>query len=210
MTSKLEELFNDSVMIQRIKERLPVLFYIAEQESSRAGKVGMEVGSLRENILIAMLIYYFGEKNVEINIPITEPEIDLRLYGKPISIKTKTGSGFGGVKLSWTVDADKAHEFLEAYHPECDILLAQIHWQETGGFFYIPVDVQREVLASTGKEGFFKLPKPGTNPRGVEMTGTALEQAVDNPLSKAIPIFWKKPSIRYNKYERWITYWRNK
>ena len=210
MTSKLEELFEDAAMIQRVKERLPVLFYIAEQESSRAGKVGMEVGSLRENILIAMLVYYFGEKNIETNIPINKPEIDLRLFGKPISIKTKTGSGFGGVKLSWTVDADMAHKFLETYHPECDILLAQIHWEETGGLFYIPVNVQREILVSLGKGGFFKLPKPGTNPRGIEMTAAALEHAVNNPSSKSTPIIWKKPSIQYNRYERWITYWRNK
>jgi hypothetical protein len=210
MTSQLEELFKDVAMFQRIKERLPVLFYIAEQESSRAGKIGMEVGSLRESILIAMLIYYFGENNVETNIPITESEIDLRLFGKPVSIKTKTGAGFGGVKLSWTVDAGKVHEFLETYHPECDILLAQIHWEETGGLYYIPISVQREIYASIGKEGFFKLPKLGTNPRGIEMTENALKQAVENPFSKSIPIFWKKPSIPYNKYERWITYWRNK
>jgi hypothetical protein len=210
MPSKLEDLFNDPVIIQRVRDRLPVLFYIAEQESSRAGKVGMEVGSLRENILIAMLVYYFGEGIIDTNIPINESEIDLRLSGSPVSIKTKTGAGFGGVKLSWTVDASKAHEFFDAYHPNCDILLAQIHWEETGGLFYVPVEVQREILDSLGKDSFFKLPKPGTNPRGIEMTEIAMSHAVTHPSSKNISILWKRPSIRYNKYERWITYWRNK
>lgn len=47
-----------------------------------------------------------GEVNVETEIPITEPEVDARLFGEPISIKTITGKGFGGVKLIWTVDAE--------------------------------------------------------------------------------------------------------
>jgi len=31
--------------------------------------------------------------------------VDAKLFGEPISIKTVTGKGFGGVKLIWTVDA---------------------------------------------------------------------------------------------------------
>jgi len=87
----------------------------------------MEVGSLREKILIALLIYKFGEENVETDIPITEPEVDVRLFGEPISIKTITSRGFGGVKLIWTVDPQKAKEFREGYRPCCDILLVQIN-----------------------------------------------------------------------------------
>ena len=44
--------------------RLPYLFHLAELDSSRAGKIGMEVGSLRERIIVALLIYKFGEDNV--------------------------------------------------------------------------------------------------------------------------------------------------
>ena len=64
MASRLIEIFSYNELLERIKERLPTLFYLAEIESSRAGKVGMEVGSLRESILIALLVYVFGEENV--------------------------------------------------------------------------------------------------------------------------------------------------
>ncbi|KKQ23548.1 MAG: hypothetical protein US35_C0003G0006 [Parcubacteria group bacterium GW2011_GWA2_37_10] len=43
MINHLVEIFNDSELIDKIKTRLPYLFQIAEMESSRAGKVGMEL-----------------------------------------------------------------------------------------------------------------------------------------------------------------------
>ena len=46
MSSKLIEIFNDEKLIDKIKSRLPHLFQLAELESSRAGKIGMEVGFL--------------------------------------------------------------------------------------------------------------------------------------------------------------------
>ena len=46
MSSRLIEIFEDKKLIQRIKRRLPYLFQLAEKENSRAGKIGMEVGSL--------------------------------------------------------------------------------------------------------------------------------------------------------------------
>jgi len=70
MSSRLIEIFEDTKLVNRIKNKLPYLFQLAELESSRAGKIGMEVGSLREKIIIALLIYKFGEANVETNIPI--------------------------------------------------------------------------------------------------------------------------------------------
>lgn len=81
MSSKLIEIFNDENLIDKIKSRLPYLFQLAELESSRAGKIGMEVGSLREKIITALLIYRFGKENVETEIPITESEIDANLFG---------------------------------------------------------------------------------------------------------------------------------
>jgi hypothetical protein len=104
MSSRLAELFEDEKLVNKIKRRLPYLFQLAELESSRAGKIGMQVGSLRENIIVALLIYKFCEGNVETEVPITEPEVDVKLFGQPISVKTITGKGFSGVKLIWTVD----------------------------------------------------------------------------------------------------------
>jgi hypothetical protein len=208
MSSRLVEIFEDLELVNKIKNRLPYLFQLAELESSRAGKIGMEVGSLRERIIIALLIYKFGEKNVETEIPITEPEVDVKLFGKPISIKTITGKGFSGVKLIWTVDAQKAIEFRETYYPHCDILLVQINWGGTGGFYYIPVEAQRSLLDKMGRDRYIKLPRPGTNPRGVEITKEALVALTRDDLSRVIEISWQRTKIDYNPYKRWIDYWR--
>jgi len=169
----LAQLFEDEETVRRIQSRLPYLFQLAELESSRAGKVGMQVGSIRENVIVALLMYKFGEENVETEIPITEPEMDVRLFGEPVSIKTITGS-FSGVKVIWTVDATKAKEFRENYYPICDILLVRINWDDIGGLYYIPVEVQRRLFDKIGRESYIKLPKRGTNPRGVEFAKNVL------------------------------------
>ncbi|MCD6453402.1 MAG: ThaI family type II restriction endonuclease, partial [Dehalococcoidales bacterium] len=180
MSSHLVEIFEDSVLIDKIRGRLPYFYQLAELESSRAGKIGMQVGSLREKIIIALLIYKFGEGSVRTDIPITEPEIDVELFDQPLSIKTITGRGLSGVKLIWTVDAQNAKEFRESYCPHCSMLLVQIVWDGKGGFYYIPLEAQRRLFGEMGKEGYIKLPKPGTNPRGVEITKGALSRLVQD------------------------------
>jgi hypothetical protein len=66
MPSRLIEIFEDGKLVEKIKRRLPYLFQLAELESSRAGKIGMEVGSVREKIIVALLIYKFGEPEVDV------------------------------------------------------------------------------------------------------------------------------------------------
>jgi hypothetical protein len=61
MPSRLIEIFEDENLVDKIKRRLPCLFQLAELESSGAGKIGMEVGSVRERIIVALLIYKFGD-----------------------------------------------------------------------------------------------------------------------------------------------------
>jgi hypothetical protein len=208
VNSHLIKIFEDDNLKARIQRKLPYLFNIAELESSRAGKIGMQVGSLRENVIIALLIYKFGEENVETGIPITEPEVDVRLFGQPMSIKTITGKEFNGVKLIWTVDTQKAQEFRENYYPRCDTLFVQVNWDTMGGFYYLPLEVQRKVYNEIGKTRYIRLPKPGTNPRGVEITREALEAIVMHKDSKVIKIHWQRAKIDYNQYQRWVDYWR--
>ncbi|MCR4433933.1 MAG: ThaI family type II restriction endonuclease [Caldiserica bacterium] len=208
MPDRLREIFEDERLIEKIKRRLPYLFQLAELESSRAGITGMEVGSVRERIVVALLIYKFGEENVETEIPITEPEVDAKLFGEPISVKTITGKSLGGVKLIWTVDAQKAQEFYESYHPHCHILLVQINWNDTGGFYFIPLTVQQRIFAKIGRENYIKLPKPGTNPRGVEITKEALMGLIGDKESQNIMINWYKTKIEFNSYKRWVDLWR--
>lgn len=208
MNRHLGEMFEDEVLKTKIKKRLPYLYRVAELESSRAGKIGMQVGSVRESIIIALLIYKFGESNVKIDIPIIEPEVDVELFGHPISIKTITGTAFSGVKLIWTVDSQKAREFLENYFPCCDILLVQIVWKSKGGFYYIPLETQERLFKKIGRERYIKLPKPGTNPRGVEISKEALSSLVLDKESKVIEIDWQKSEIDYHPYKRWVDYWK--
>jgi len=210
MESPLDRIFEDKELVNRIRERLPYLFQLAEMESSRAGKIGMEVGSLREKIVIALLVHKFGKENVDTDIPITEPETDVKLFGRPISVKTITG--MGGVKLAWTVDAQKAYEFRENYVPKCDIVLVQIKWDdiEEGSFFYFPLEVQKRIFKEVGRQRYIELPKAGTNPRGVEFSKEALLRLMTDSCTKSIKISWRHSTIEYKPYQRWIEYWSRK
>jgi len=155
--ANITDLFTDEAIISKIQSKLPKLFRIAEIESSRAGKIGMEVGSLREKVIGGLLIHKFGEENVNTDIPITEPETDVIVGTKDLSVKTITGNG--GVKAVWTVDAESSKNFIDTYAPKCDILLIQIWWGENkDSFFFIPVEVQKEIFSTIGKERYLKMP----------------------------------------------------
>jgi len=167
----------------------------------------MEVGSLREKIIVALLMYKCGEANVLTDIPITEPEVDAKLFGEPISIKTITGKTLSGVKLIWTVDPPKAQEFSQIYYPQCDMLLVQINWGSKGGVYYLPQEAQITVFNEIGRNNYIKLPKPGTNPRGVEIAKEALTKVIGHNLSKNIIIDWQKTEIELSSYKRWVELW---
>ena len=207
MSKNIEEIFKDKGLVLRIQDKLPKLFHLAELESSRAGRIGMEVGSVREKIIVALLIYKFGNKNVKTEIPITEAEIDVEVYGNPLSIKTITGKKPNGVKLIWTVDANKSREFLENYIPSCDMIFIQINRDNGGGFYLIHKETQTELLRKLGRTSYIKLPKAGTNPRGVEMSGQALQELIKHDNTFYIPIDWKKEIIDFQPFKRWIELW---
>ncbi|MEM0139975.1 MAG: ThaI family type II restriction endonuclease [Ferroplasma sp.] len=207
MNNYLLDLFNDEGTVKKIKRRLPYLFQLAELESSRAGKIGMEVGSVREKAITALLIYKYGEENVESNLPITEPEVDVKLFNKPISIKTISGKEPSGVKLIWTVDAEKAKYFQNTWHPTYDLIFVHINWSAKGGLYYIPYEVQNTVFNKMGRQGYIKLPKQGTNPRGVEISNDALKANIIDDRTKSIEINWTKESIDYNPFKRWVDLW---
>lgn len=208
--SILEELFSDTDLVVKIQSKLPLFFQIAELESSRAGKIGMEVGTIREKILISLLIYKYGTSDVNTEIPTTEAEIDVIIRNTPISIKTVSGKYLTGVKLSWTVDRDKAAEFQKDYIPRCDMLFVHINWGGDGGFYYVPQHVQRAISEDMGRGNYLKPPKQGTNPRGVEIYTAALKKLIAHPQTSKIIIKWEKREIPYNPYERWVELWKEK
>lgn len=206
MSQQLRELFSDKKIIQRIQNKMPNLFQLAEIDNSRNGKLGMEIGSARERIIIALLIYKFGEENVDAKNSITDAEVDVKLFGHPISIKTITDS-LAGVKLIWTVDEQKALEFAKNYKPTYDILLTNIKWGKSGCFYYIPQSSQLKVFKKLRKEQYFKLPKAGTNPRGVEITEEALKLIVKDKDVMSIDINWIRSEMNYDAYDRWVELW---
>ena len=204
--SEVKQIFQDSVLVAKIKERLPKLFRIAEIENSRAGKIGMEVGFTREKIIVALLIHKFGAEKVDTNIPATEKEIDVILDGKGLSIKTITEKG--GIKAVWTVDAQSSKEFLKEYKPKCDIILVQTWWgKDKDSFFYMPLSVQMEVFKKVGTNGYLNLPKEGTNPRGIEFSKAAMELMLNHKDTLKIRINWIKKEQPYDVYDRWVKYW---
>ena len=211
MDKTLMDLFTDDEIVSKIQAKFPILFHMAEEETKRDGKIGMEVGTIRERIVVSLLSYYFGENRVNTQVPSNEAEKDVFLDNNPISIKTITSKGnynFGGVKVSWTVDAAKAKEFAENYTPTCDILFVLISWANSGAFYFIPKKVQQDILSSLGGESYIKLPKQGTNPRGIEFSNTALRLLCENSETFKVIIDWEKPDIRVNVYQKWIELWQ--
>ena len=201
----MKELF-ETPWKEKIQEKLPKLFRIAEIESSRAGKIGMEVGSVREKILISLLICIFGQQSVDTNIPITKSEIDVIVKGKPISVKTVTGNG--DVKACWTVDQESASRFAHNYHPEGDILFVRIFWNEAKpSFFYIPIEVQKQIQNNMGINNYLNLPRLGTNPRGVSFSRRAIKSLENHPNTAKMIINWKHQDVEVNIYQRWMDYW---
>ena len=205
---EIDLLFNDKKIVEKIQVKLPKLFHLAELESSRAGKIGMEVGTIREKIISALLLYVFGEENVKTDIPITEPEIDVILYGKPISIKTISGKNPIGIKLIWTVDAQKAIEFSQNYVPRCHLILVHINWNNIGGLYFISEETQLNTLKQLSHRRYIKLPKQGTNPRGVEMSAEAFYELTQNKMTNSISIDWIKEEIDYKPFDRWVNLWQ--
>lgn len=211
MSIEVTALFDDAFVIKRVKSKLPHLFQLAEMESQRNGKIGMEVGSTREKILIALLMYKFGLDNVNADLPITEPEIDVIVKDEPLSIKTVTttnGRWGNGIKLVWSVDANTASNFKTNYIPSCDMLLAQIQWNDNGYLYLFSKQAQTDIMNKLGKDNYMKLPKPGTNARGVELTSTALNELVNHSTTKKIEIYFEKEELDYREvYTKWLDAW---
>jgi hypothetical protein len=164
------------------------------------------------------LIYKFGYENVKPN-PITTEDFDLKLYGKPVSIKTikkslpkRIGKFSGsGIKLIWTVDWEKVENFYRNYEPKSEMLPVEVSWGKEGGFYYIPLEVQREIFEEIGRDRYVYRHKKGTNPRGVEISNEGIKRLIEHRQAKKIDIFWEKPEIGadiiYKPYQRRVEIW---
>jgi len=103
MRCDINSLFAENTISEKIRQKLPLLFHIAEEESKRNNKIGMEVGIARERVIISMLMHFLGESHVSTEIPTTEAEKDVLVDGLPFSIKTISSPhalSYDGVKAS--------------------------------------------------------------------------------------------------------------
>ena len=194
---------------ERVIKVLPTLFNMVELENRRGKRLGMEVGTARERVIIALFMYVYGFDKIEFPAT-TSPELDVLVNGHPVSVKTKSTSGFSGVKLVWTVDWDATDSFLESYYPKSDLLYINILWGKTGSFNLIPQHVQADLLEEIGIEGYTKVLPRGTNPRGVEFSGEALRRLVGHQSTQSLQIAWNRdPSLLTERalYGRWIELW---
>ena len=88
------------------------------------------------------------------------------------------------------------------------MLFIRVVWGGISEFCYIPKEVQLDTFDRFGRRAYIKLPKPGTNPRGVEITGDALIANIKDKRSRSFLISWSKTDTGYNPYERWVEYWQ--
>ena len=201
-----DKLFSSPVK-EKIQERLPLLFSMAQAEHTRGGKTGMEVGNARERVLIALFMWVYGNENIEIPDTIN-PGADVFVHGEGVSIKTLQNAI--RFKLSWTVDWQSRNEFVADYKPTSHILFVQIAWGKHGMLYFINKESQQKILKSLGRDrdGYFHVPKPGTNPRGVEISSEAIALLMEHPNTRTISIHWKKSEIAESTpFKRWIDLW---
>ena len=86
--------------------------------------------------------------------------------------------------------------------------MIQINWGSVGGFYYIPLKVQKKIFEKIGRKKYIKLPKSGTNPRGVEITKEALSEIINFEETNFFKIAWQKTKLDYDPYKKWVDYWK--
>jgi hypothetical protein len=199
-----KDIFTSVEFQDLIKSKLPKLFEIAEVESTRGGKIGMEVGILRERVLTSFFISKVGEDNVDSDSSATENSKDVQVNGDDISIKTFTGSGYSGVKIFWTSDTESAKRVMDTYTPKFDLIVANINWgSNKGGLYYVDKQTQRQVMDSVGRDKFLKI-SSGSNNRGITYGTDVLKKLLNHENTLKIEIDWVKTNEKFNIFERWV------
>jgi hypothetical protein len=197
------EWFDNQIFISMVKNNLPRLFKKAEIESMRGGKIGMEVGVLRERILIALLLKSFGEENVKFDFSSTDNSKDTQVFDDILSIKTFMNNGYGGVKVFWASDNKTVKNAVDNYIPQNHILISNINWgTKNGGLYLISLNTQLKIFNTIGVENYLKI-NNGNN-RGISIQTEVLKTLLSHQETKHITVDWVEPNLNYNIYERWI------
>ena len=205
MNRCLYELFLIPEKRERFAKGLPTAFDMVRRRMPPGNPA---VGILREHVIVGFLEVEFGRSEISVPKDGVERGYDVELCGEKLSIKTRTGAG--GFKILWTVDTDYVkRELREGHPPEHDILLVNIHWQKTANsVFYIPVEVQKNVLNSIGQNRYLSS-ATGTNNRGIEIQGMAAKLLRNHPSTFRFQVNWRVAEKTYpTPWEEWANYWR--
>ena len=204
MNKCVVELFSDTERIKKFLNGLPLAFELAQLEFPKGNPA---VGLFREHVIVGFFKYELGGDKVKATQSGTQRGFDVQICGKPLSIKTITGSG--QIKVLWTVDPLQiGKEIASGYKPAYDILLVMIYWgRERESVFYIPLEAQRKVYDALGGKDYLHA-AVGQNHRGVSLSKLAKNKLISDEGTCKHRINWEKQKISHNPYERWESFWK--
>ena len=187
---------------EHLYEGLPELFRKAEVENRRNGRLGQEIGNVRENIIRAYLQTQLGAVNVS---PAGGPNNNLGdvMIGRDY-LEVKTTMGVRGFKVSWAADDDSAARFRQQWKPQADLILVQVRWGSCcESFWHIPQEVYEEAAAL---EGALKT-RSGTNNRGTDFERRAVLYMMQHKDTLGLTINWGDQDKGEAGIFQWVNLW---
>lgn len=201
MNELLAELLQTPAVVGKIRTKLPPAFEIVAGQAK-----GPEIGVLREQVIIGMLIAFLGEDRVGTVTQAVNPDVDCYVDQQPLSIKTVTGL-HASIRLKWTANAYNASQFINNYQPSSDLLIVRIVWDGTGHVKYVPIEVQNDVYERLGTE--YLDYRGQTNTRGVNLSREAATRIDRDIRVITVDLDWPRAGVAFDPYTRWVSYWRD-
>ena len=207
MSHCLDALFGDRDRQDRFARLLPTAFDIVRQRMPRGNPA---VGIVRQHIIVGFLVADFGAKQVLVPELGTTRGFNVMLGGEKLSISTVTKNA--PVKVLWTADTQSVErEIGPQYQPVCDMLLVNIFWQqERPSVFWIPLEVQQDVLEDVGLDNFLQAPT-GTNHRGISIPSRTMTVLKSHSNTRSLSVSWIPKQSKHPKpWEEWTEFWQQR
>ena len=173
---------------EAFKETLVEGFEEAELECENS----QGIGNHRERVIIGSWKYLFGDRVRTVDNEINK-EYDVIVDNMNVSIKTVKNNGM--VKVSWTSNYDRILDEVKAYVPDSDIFLTNVYWGRKNvkeSIFFIPKQVQCDILDDIGHENYLKIPSQNSNPRGFGISTSAMKMLKQHELTLQSIIDWQR------------------
>jgi hypothetical protein len=203
---KIKSLFLDFNFCIHLQHLLPPLFQEADTMHRQGGALNQAVGKSREEIIVAVFQNYVGEE-IDDSVDATTKGCDGYFFGKKVEIKTITCKAITrwiGPKLHWASGVENGKSFRENYWPEADLLLVRIVWNSEGAIYYIPTEVQQEVLTELGADVYFNKEKIDSDNKGTPISAKAGWKLLGDQRTLKIPIRWPELIKQENDKQYWI------